>query len=271
MGKTRDSWRKAMRIICLHRHQKECTVLESCNGNYCNNMTCHADGEKVELVLDHRDNNKYNDDPDNIQLHCHSCNQSKSPKHLKPKRNTGYMGERSFSDGAMAVDEGVRQRAIDNNPQMAISQDLKTVYRSMLRQGVKRPQGLKVVEAIYGFAKKLDISPVTTRRMLMVETESEDGIYEKKKRGVPMIDGIMKAFTFLEFRPAFAEAEAIADTITGPAIRPPIQQIEAPMQANMPLLKDAVRMLASILGKPLAEAEAIIMANMKESKTPGVQ
>lgn len=209
MGKTRDSWRKAIRIVCIARHAKNCKVIENCNGNYCNNPLCHKSGEEHELVIDEIDNNKHNNDPDNEQLLCHSCNQKKSPKHLKPKRNTGSAGVREYlRDGATEmVDEGIRQRAIDNNPQMAVSEDMKQVYRSLLRQHVKRPQGLTVKEAIYGFAKKLDISPVTCRRYLGVEIESEDGIYTKKKKNVPMMDGTQKAFTFVIFRPEWEEVE----------------------------------------------------------------
>lgn len=245
VGKTRDSWRKAIRIVCIARHAKNCKVIESCNGNYCNNPLCHKSGDLVDLVIDEIDNNRFNNDPDNEQLLCHSCNQKKSPKHLKPKRNTGYMGERDhlLRDGDGLVDEGIRQRAIENNPQMAISEDLKAVYRSLLRQKVKRAEGCTVKEAIYGLALILDISSVTTTRMLKVLVDSEDGIYEKKKIGKPQANGVMKAFTYVIFRAQIKESEDELDKITGPAIRAmpvvakPTHET-APLQPTvMPLLK----------------------------------
>jgi hypothetical protein len=217
LSKTRDAWRKAMRIICVAKHQKNCKVIDNCNGNYCD--MCHADGEKVELILEHKDNNKFNDDPDNIQQACHSCNQKKSPKHLKAKKNTGHGSERDHFDSTMAVDEGVRQRAIENNPQMAISEDLKAVYRSLLRQKVKRPEGCTLKEAIYGMAYELDISSVTTTRMLNVLTKSEFGPYQTKKKGIPQSNGTMKAMTFVEFRPDWAEAEKVLDSMPS---KPPV-------------------------------------------------
>lgn len=199
MGKTRDDWRKAIRIVCMTRHAKTCTVLENCNGNYCNNPSCHRSGEQAELVIDEIDNNRHNHDPDNQQLLCHSCNQKKSPKHLRVKRNTGSAGVREKMAVAdeMTVDAEARQEAKDSNPQIEISEQMKHAYRTWLAKNTLRDNGVTVNEAIYEAAYDLDINPVTIRRYLgMLVTANAPYKKEKGMRQDP--DGRTRAYTFIK-------------------------------------------------------------------------
>ena len=54
------------------------TIIAERNGEYCRG--CSALASERQLVLDHKDNNNDNNDPNNFQFLCRSCNYIKNPR-----------------------------------------------------------------------------------------------------------------------------------------------------------------------------------------------
>lgn len=48
------------------------------DGEFCKN--CHVSGTEKELVVEHIDNDNSDNDPNNLQLLCRSCNYKKNPR-----------------------------------------------------------------------------------------------------------------------------------------------------------------------------------------------
>lgn len=58
--------------------KKKYTIIAKRDGEYCRG--CGVLASERQLVLDHKDNNNDNNDPENLQFLCRSCNYIKNPR-----------------------------------------------------------------------------------------------------------------------------------------------------------------------------------------------
>jgi HNH endonuclease len=108
-----------------------------------------------ELVIDHIDTNRQNDNPANLRLLCRSCNR----RNLIELRSSISVSER---EKTQAEDEGERMSA-----ELKIAQDKEPLYVAWLYENIDRPTGLTFWDAIYEGADRIEISPITARRYLL--------------------------------------------------------------------------------------------------------
>ena len=113
-----------------------------------------GDSEK-ELVIDHIDTNRQNDNPANLRLLCRSCNR----KNLFASHSSVSEREREN----MSVEAAAEQMS----PELKIALDKEPQYVAWLYENVDRPSGLTFWDALYEGADRVGISPVTARRYLM--------------------------------------------------------------------------------------------------------
>lgn len=121
------------------------------------------DGEKCdscaktgsELVIDHKDGNRQNEDPLNKRLLCRSCNR----KNLIELRSP--IGEKEREN--VIIEAGSEQMS----PELRINQDKEPLYFAWLYENVDRQAGLTFWDALYEGSDRIGISPVTARRYLM--------------------------------------------------------------------------------------------------------
>ena len=108
-----------------------------------------------ELVIDHIDGNRQNENPSNKRLLCRSCNR----KNLIELRSPTSESER----------ENVQvESAADGMPAtLKIAMDKEPLYVDWLYDNIDRPKGLTFSDAIYEGADRIGISPVTARRYLL--------------------------------------------------------------------------------------------------------
>jgi hypothetical protein len=117
---------------------------------------CASCGEKMkELVIDHIDTNRQNNNPANLRLLCRSCNRKnlielRSPTSEKERENV------SQEAGAELM-----------SPELKIALDKEPQYVSWLYENVDRASGLTFWDALYEGSDRIGISPVTARRYLM--------------------------------------------------------------------------------------------------------
>lgn len=121
------------------------------------------DGEKcascaktgVELVIDHKDGNRQNEDPANKRLLCRSCNR----KNLIELRSP--IGEKERENVIAETASETMSRS------EKVAEEKEPLYVSWLYDNVDRPGGLTFWAALYEGSDRVDISPVTARRYLM--------------------------------------------------------------------------------------------------------
>lgn len=118
------------------------------DGEYC--KCCGALGSERQLVVDHRDNNNYNNSLDNLQLLCRTCNYIKNPR-------------RPF-DLCVITDKSSTSLKISRSKEPEFR---KYIYDKLDENGGREKDvGLGKRTLINGGAETVGISPVTAKRYL---------------------------------------------------------------------------------------------------------
>jgi len=119
-------------------------------GNVCQN--CGALGIRTQLIKDHIDNNNSNNNLENLQLLCRSCNYSK--------------------DSRKSIDMCVRSPPpISQNSSLSVNREKEPKFRKWILEELERKgavDGAKVYSecVINAGAEKVGISPETVKRYL---------------------------------------------------------------------------------------------------------
>jgi len=121
------------------------------DGEKCN--SCSANDK--ELVIDHIDGNRQNENPANLRLLCRSCNR----KNLIELHSSISEREREKT-----ADEDGAERM---GPELKIALDKEPIYVQFLYDNLDRPSGLTFWDALYEGADRIGISPITARRYLL--------------------------------------------------------------------------------------------------------
>jgi HNH endonuclease len=117
------------------------------DGEYCS--ICKHVGSFKTLVIDHKDNNNANNDTDNLQLLCRSCNGRKNPRgKAKPK------------NGSVEIDETPTTRTIILNRQYLPK------FREYVEKQVETFRRVPLEDLINSGAEITGASVVTIRRYL---------------------------------------------------------------------------------------------------------
>lgn len=115
-------------------------------GEFC--RCCGKLPHEGQLVVDHKDNNPYNDDPSNHQLLCRACNYLKNPR----REPVDLCVSESVIDGRITeIDINRRKESLFR----------KEVYH-MINEFREVPQN----EIINGISEAIGISPATAKRYL---------------------------------------------------------------------------------------------------------
>jgi len=133
------------------------------DGEYC--RCCGALPIERQLVVDHRDNNNSNNNPDNHQLLCRPCNALKNPRPVDA-----------------CVSESEAQAT-----ELQINRTKEPQFKKMLAQLINEKGHCEEKDLINSIAERLNLSPVTVKRYLD-KVCSSHGIYQRyKKRGSVII------------------------------------------------------------------------------------
>ena len=125
---------------------------------------CGALESERQLIIDHRDNNNSNNNPDNLQLLCRSCNYLKNPR-----------GSERPVD--MCVSHGWSR----DLSEIEISRTKKPKFKKFVAKWVNEEREVPEEDLIYSGSESLDICPITDYRYLRPMC-SRDGIYERVKK-----------------------------------------------------------------------------------------
>jgi hypothetical protein len=130
------------------------------DGKRCN--FCKRTPPQVQLVVDHKDNNKSNNIIENTQLLCRRCNYIKNPRE--------------------PVDECVSENKSEDMSELQIKQKKNPEFTKLLLKMINDSSNYEVPqdETLDTIAKIIDMSQVTLKRYLLAEC-SEAGILERFK------------------------------------------------------------------------------------------
>ena len=123
--------------------------LKNMLGPYCRG--CQALESERELVIDHIDNNNKNNNPNNWQFLCRSCNYIKNPR----------LKEREPLDVCVSV-----SGPFDIPSEIKINRTKEPLFRKYAEEEVKANVQVQEQELINSGAEKLEFSPVTANRYL---------------------------------------------------------------------------------------------------------
>ena len=123
--------------------------LKNTFGPYCRG--CQALESERELVIDHIDNNNKNNNPNNWQFLCRSCNYIKNPR----------LEEREPLDVCVGV-----SKPLDIPSEIKINRAKEPLFRTYAEEEVKSNVHVLEQELIHSGAEKLGLSPRTTDRYL---------------------------------------------------------------------------------------------------------
>lgn len=126
------------------------------DGEYCKG--CGALPSERQLVVDHRDNNNSNNNPDNWQLLCRPCNALKNPRPVD-----------------VCVSENGSQAT-----ELQVNRTKEPKFKKMLAQLINEKQYHEEKDLTNSIAERLDLSPVTVKRYLD-KVCSSHGIYQRHK------------------------------------------------------------------------------------------
>ena len=133
-----------------------------CNrdGEYC--KCCGKLPREGQLVVDHRDNNNENNNPENHQLLCRQCNYLKNPR--RP------------------VDECVSEEETHDQSELEVSRLREPFFRKYAYHLVNEQKTVPEIDIINSGAEHVSISPVTAKRYLN-KMCSSIGLLERKHIG----------------------------------------------------------------------------------------
>jgi len=123
--------------------------LKNMFGPYCRG--CQALESERELVIDHIDNNNKNNNPNNWQFLCRSCNYIKNPR----------LKEREPLDVCVGG-----SKPFDTPSEIKINREREPLFRKYVEEEVKANVQVLEQELINSGAEKLGLSPRTTDRYL---------------------------------------------------------------------------------------------------------
>jgi len=147
--------------------KKKYALLAREDGEYC--RCCGLLPSEGQLVVDHRDNNNYNNSRENLQLLCRRCNYMKNPRGpLAPCE----------SESENESDCDVERTEISIN-RTAEPMFKKSVYQ-MINENDHKPIPEK--ELINSGSELVGISPVTAKRYID-KMCSHAGVLQRKKVG----------------------------------------------------------------------------------------
>ena len=137
--------------------------LKNTFGPYCRG--CQALESERELVIDHMDNNNKNNNPNNWQFLCRSCNYIKNPR----------LKEREPLDVCVGV-----SKPLDIPSEIKINREREPLFRKYAEEEVKANGQVLEQELINSGAEKLGLSIRTTPRYLK-KMYSSAGDYQRIK------------------------------------------------------------------------------------------
>jgi hypothetical protein len=124
-------------------------ILAARDGEECANPRCGRIGLSKSLIVDHRDNNNSNNDPDNLQLLCRSCNTRKNPRgKAKPKT------------------ESVEIYVPHSSKELIKNEICEPIFREWIEKQVSKWKRLELKDAINSGAEVACVSPATTERYI---------------------------------------------------------------------------------------------------------
>ena len=141
---------------------KAYSYLKTRFGAYCRG--CQALESERELVIDHRDNNNFNNHSNNWQLLCRSCNYIKNPR----------LVERPLDVCGGGCD------SLDRETEITINREKEPKFREYVEFRVREEKEVTQQDLINGGAEYCGCSPKTTRRYLD-KLISIEGRYQKNK------------------------------------------------------------------------------------------
>lgn len=130
------------------------------DGEYC--RCCGKLSNEGQLIVDHKDNDNGNNDLNNLQLLCRTCNYLKNPRR----------------EPLDIVCEKLEQEAEN---EIEISKRKEPLFRKYVSRLVADRIEVPQKEIIYSGAEEIRISPVTAKRYLDKMCSSR-GIYERINR-----------------------------------------------------------------------------------------
>ena len=134
------------------------------DGEYC--RCCGALPNERQLVVDHRDNNNSNNNPDNWQFLCRPCNALKNP---------GPVDVCVSENGAQATE-------------LQINRTKEPKFKKMLAQLINEKQYHEEKDLTNSIAERLNLSPVTVKRYLDKACSSH-GVYQRYKERSSVVIG----------------------------------------------------------------------------------
>jgi len=150
------------------RH-KAYSYLKKRFGAYCRG--CQALESERELVIDHRDNNNFNNHSNNWQLLCRSCNYIKNPR----------LVERPLDVCGGGCD------SLDRETEITINREKEPKFREYVELRVGEEKQVPQQDLINGGAEYCGCSIKTTARWLAKMTSSQGELRKKKVGNVTMI------------------------------------------------------------------------------------
>ena len=150
------------------RH-KAYSYLKKRFGAYCRG--CQALESERELVIDHRDNNNFNNHSNNWQLLCRSCNYIKNPR----------LVERPLDVCGGGCD------SLDRETEITINREKEPKFREYVELRVGEEKQVPQQDLINGGAEYCGCSIKTTARWLAKMTSSQGELQKKKVGNVTMI------------------------------------------------------------------------------------
>jgi len=162
---------RSQEVLCVSRmngktiHKLHETLINNF-GNVC--QRCGVLGCLKQLIIDHKDNDNSNNNLDNLQFLCRSCNYKK--------------------DSRKSIDMCVRTSPpISSTSSLSINRKKEPLFMQFVFEDLDGRKGKEVSDPtfnylVYSGAQKLEISPVTTARYLKKMISSSGPLDKHEER-----------------------------------------------------------------------------------------
>lgn len=152
-------------VLCVSRmngraRAKAYAFLVKRDGEYC--KKCGISGKKRQLVIDHKDNDNSNNQSENWQLLCRTCNYRKNPRPV---------------DNCVCENENAT-----NVTELQVSRTKEPMFKRFSNHLINEYGSYPENDLINSGAEHVGISPVTAKRYLN-KMCSLEGIYQRKQVG----------------------------------------------------------------------------------------
>lgn len=163
--------KKSLEMLCVSRmnsvmRKKFYQVIADRDGEYCKG--CGTLPSERPLVIDHRDNNNFNNLTENLQLLCRRCNYLKNPRPVDKCVSEGESGNPVTSE-------------LEQN------QKKEWKFRKYIYTRLEEQESISINEIILAGAEAIGISPVTARRYLDKMCSVEGPCFRKREGDTIMI------------------------------------------------------------------------------------